>query len=254
MTDNNGALTDEFAYQPYGRMVAHSGATDTPFLFMGDYGVWHAGQGLYLTRHRAYDAHLMRFTSRDPIGIDGGNNLYVYTGNNPVAFVDPLGLWQVTVGVAYGIGGVVSFGENNGCWNISCAAGLGIGASVKVDPSDSSVYDVSSGTTASFGVEAQAEFHATQALDSSAQVTVSIEADSANNYSFGSTFAGAMQIVNMPVQLGGSIEVDVRGNVDAATIHPVVEVNSVTPSVALGGMVFSGIQGGVSWQASRPQK
>ena len=92
LTDNNGTLTDEYAYQPYGRIIAHGGTTDLPFAFMGDYGVWNAGNGLCLTLHRAYDANLMRFLQADPIGLDGGYNLYVYTSGNPLWFIDPLGL------------------------------------------------------------------------------------------------------------------------------------------------------------------
>ena len=92
LTDNNGALTDEYAYQPYGRMIVHSGTNDLPFAFMGDYGVWNAGSGLSLARHRAYDANLMRFLQPDPIGLEGGRNLYAFAEGTPIAFVDPLGL------------------------------------------------------------------------------------------------------------------------------------------------------------------
>lgn len=92
LTDDAGALTDEFAYQPYGRLIARSGVTENPFLFLGAYGVWHVGHGLYLARHRAYDANLMRFLQTDPIGLIGGNNLYLYGEGNPVAFADALGL------------------------------------------------------------------------------------------------------------------------------------------------------------------
>jgi RHS repeat-associated protein len=92
LTDGTGAITDEFAYQPYGRMIAHSGTNDLPFAFMGDYGVWNAGNGLSLTRHRAYDANLMRFLQPDPIGLEGGYNLYTYASGNPLWFIDPLGL------------------------------------------------------------------------------------------------------------------------------------------------------------------
>jgi hypothetical protein len=41
---------------------------------------------------RWYDPALGRFVQRDPIGIDGGVNLYLYCGANPLASVDPLGL------------------------------------------------------------------------------------------------------------------------------------------------------------------
>lgn len=98
MTDSNGLLTDELAYQPYGRLIACSGSTDTPFTWLGAYGVWYAGHGLYLTRHRAYDANLMRFVQVDPLGLDGGRNLYAYGKASPYAVVDPLGLF----GFGYG--------------------------------------------------------------------------------------------------------------------------------------------------------
>jgi len=103
LTDNSGVKTDEFAYQPYGRLIAHSGTTDVSFAYMGDYGVWHAGQGLYLTRHRAYESNLARFLQTDPIGLEGGWNLYVYGEENPSVFTDVLGLRSGTGPVRPGI-------------------------------------------------------------------------------------------------------------------------------------------------------
>jgi RHS repeat-associated protein len=92
LTDGSGALTDEFSYLPYGRLIAHSGTTATPMTWLGGFGVWDAGHGLYLTRHRAYDANLATWLSPDPLGLSGGLNLYVYGSDNPLAFLDPLGL------------------------------------------------------------------------------------------------------------------------------------------------------------------
>lgn len=37
---------------------------------------------------RASTSKVDRFTTQDPIGIDGGSNLYLY-GINPIAWVDP---------------------------------------------------------------------------------------------------------------------------------------------------------------------
>ena len=118
LTDANGVLTDEYAYQPYGRLIARSGTNDLPFAFMGDYGVWSAGNGLYLTRHRAYDSNLMRFLQPDPIGLEGGYNLYAYGAGNPVSSIDPYGLmtWSqvgyfaagVVVGAGVAVGVVIA--------------------------------------------------------------------------------------------------------------------------------------------------
>ncbi|MCO7218178.1 RHS repeat-associated core domain-containing protein, partial [Halomonas sp. OfavH-34-E] len=42
-------------------------------------------------RHRYYDPETGRFTTQDPIGLAGGENLYMYAPN-PTGWVDPLGL------------------------------------------------------------------------------------------------------------------------------------------------------------------
>ena len=44
-------------------------------------------------RARYYNATVQRFISEDPLGSAGGDvNFYVYAGNDPVDFIDPLGL------------------------------------------------------------------------------------------------------------------------------------------------------------------
>jgi RHS repeat-associated protein len=48
--------------------------------------------GLYYFRARWYDPITGRWLSKDPIGIAGGLNQYVFCGNNPVNFRDPWGL------------------------------------------------------------------------------------------------------------------------------------------------------------------
>ena len=48
--------------------------------------------GLYYYRARYYDPVLKRFISGDPIGLDGGVNVFGYVGGNPVSLSDPEGL------------------------------------------------------------------------------------------------------------------------------------------------------------------
>ncbi len=60
--------------------------------FQGQFGAYTDTEtGLVLMGHRYYDAGTGRFLTRDPIGYQGGINLYGFTGNNPVNESDPNG-------------------------------------------------------------------------------------------------------------------------------------------------------------------
>ena len=41
-------------------------------------------------------SQLQRFVSRDPIGLEGGTNLYIYSSNQPCDLIDPLGLQDLS--------------------------------------------------------------------------------------------------------------------------------------------------------------
>ena len=79
--------------------------TDYPS-FGADYGrgrSYHVGPdqatgGRLLLGHRYYDPLLARFLSRDPIGYEGGINLYAYCDNNPIMGSDPDGLGPIPSG------------------------------------------------------------------------------------------------------------------------------------------------------------
>ncbi len=48
-------------------------------------------------RARYYDPKIGRFISEDPLGFDDGVNFYTYVANNPVKFLDPLGLMKIVI-------------------------------------------------------------------------------------------------------------------------------------------------------------
>ncbi len=62
---------------------------EQPLRFQGQYE--DEETGLFYSRHRHYDPDTARFLTQDPIGLNGGDNLYQYAPN-PLTWVDPLGL------------------------------------------------------------------------------------------------------------------------------------------------------------------
>ncbi len=99
LSDAQGAVTDQFAYSPYGGLLSHSPATvDTPFLYNGRDGVMTDDTGLYYMRARYYDPEIRRFVNQDILlgfVADGQSlNRYAYVTGEPVRYVDPFGLLQ----------------------------------------------------------------------------------------------------------------------------------------------------------------
>lgn len=97
-----------YDYDPYGRRTKVSGSLDADFGFAGHY--YHQPSGLHLALYRAYDADLGRWISRDPIGENGGINVYDYALGNPISVIDPLGL-DIAVQVGFGTGLTSPFGH-----------------------------------------------------------------------------------------------------------------------------------------------
>jgi RHS repeat-associated protein len=104
VTDTAGTVKAGYAYDPYGRRTVLSGhADDSVFGYTGHYV--HSATGLALAPYRAYDAEIGRWLSRDPIGERSGINLYGYVGNNPISYIDPLGLTATGAVIGGQIGG-----------------------------------------------------------------------------------------------------------------------------------------------------
>ena len=93
LTDADGGVVNSYFYDPFGDDIAETEAVANPFEFVGQFGVAEEANGLDFMRARFYDSDTGRFISPDPIGLNGSDtNLYRYSFNNPVLFVDPNGL------------------------------------------------------------------------------------------------------------------------------------------------------------------
>jgi len=91
--DVSGAVKSSDLYNAYGKRLSGGGASGDPYGFGGQAGYYTDSEtGLSLLGQRFYDPSVSRFLTRDPIGSAGGMNLYRYADNNPVNFMDPLGL------------------------------------------------------------------------------------------------------------------------------------------------------------------
>lgn len=91
LLDSMENIVESFSYDAYG-MPSSDSSVGNPYLFTGR--EFDPETGLYFYRARYYDPEIGRFITTDPIGFAGGTNLYNYVSNNPINFVDPLGLFS----------------------------------------------------------------------------------------------------------------------------------------------------------------
>lgn len=90
LTDEHGKVVWAARYKAWGRILRYDVRdVEQPLRFQGQYE--DAETGLYYNRHRYYDPDTARFITQDPIGLEGGENLYQYAPNG-TGWIDPLGL------------------------------------------------------------------------------------------------------------------------------------------------------------------
>ncbi len=91
LVDGRGNIVARMEHTAFGEPILPPGqSAPTPFRFAGQYA--DEETGLFYNRYRYYDPELGRFITPDPIGIQGGLNLYAYAPN-PVGWIDPMG-WK----------------------------------------------------------------------------------------------------------------------------------------------------------------
>ncbi len=90
MSDSSGSTVWQGEYLPFGEPLSITGSITNNLRFPGQY--YDAETGSHQNWWRDYNTEIGRYKQADPIGLLGGVNLFTYVGNNPVNWIDPLGL------------------------------------------------------------------------------------------------------------------------------------------------------------------
>ncbi|WP_157496549.1 RHS repeat-associated core domain-containing protein [Hahella ganghwensis] len=158
MLTNSGAVVWEAEYAAFGEASVFVDMVSNNLRFPGQY--FDAESGLHHNYFRDYDPALGRYVQSDPIGLNGGYNLYGYSSQGPISNIDPLGLWSVSVDMYYYFGGGLTFGQDpngKGFWTLRFGPGMGGGGTY--DPNGTSAaYDecyLPTGNDVALGVFAQ---------------------------------------------------------------------------------------------------
>lgn len=98
IADANGSIIETYEYTAFGLMkiLDTNGVEITESQIGNAWGYtgrrWDKESGLWYYRNRMYSPTLGRFLQRDPAGYVDGMNLYAYVQNNPLKYLDPMGL------------------------------------------------------------------------------------------------------------------------------------------------------------------
>jgi RHS repeat-associated protein len=89
-----GATTARYEYGPFGEPLRATGSMGkkNPLRFSTKFT--DTESGLLYYGHRYYNPSTGRWLSRDPIEEEGGDNLYIFLDNDPVGYVDAVGLYR----------------------------------------------------------------------------------------------------------------------------------------------------------------
>jgi RHS repeat-associated protein len=86
-------IVDTRTYDTFGNLISQTGISNGNLGFQSKY--FDQENGLYYFYHRYYNPANGRFVNEDPIGLNGGLNMYAFVNNNPIKWIDPYGLdWR----------------------------------------------------------------------------------------------------------------------------------------------------------------
>jgi RHS repeat-associated protein len=92
LADNTQSQAASYAYDPYGNLLSSAGTLATANTYRFSSREYVPTSGLYVYLYRFYNAGTERWLNQDPLGEQGGINLYRFVRGNPVNSVDPRGL------------------------------------------------------------------------------------------------------------------------------------------------------------------
>ena len=110
--DAQGNVVAEYTYDAFGKLISSSGPMADVFAIRYSTKYFDLETGLYYYGYRFYSPDLMRWITRDPIGEEGGVNLYAMCGNSVVYSYDWNGMMRfLTRSMAFNIDSIVDAGE-----------------------------------------------------------------------------------------------------------------------------------------------
>ncbi|RLA50747.1 MAG: hypothetical protein DRR42_12260 [Gammaproteobacteria bacterium] len=91
MTDADQTVVWQGSYTPFGQANVLTETIDNDLRFPGQY--YDEESGLHYNYFRDYDPSMGRYITSDPIGLGAGTNTYGYVQQNPLIYIDQLGLF-----------------------------------------------------------------------------------------------------------------------------------------------------------------
>ena len=103
--DAQGNVVAQYTYDAFGKLISSGGPMADVFSFRYSTKYYDPETGFYYYGYRFYSPDLMRWITRDPIGEEGGVNLYAMCGNNAVNHFDALGEARMITGALMALKG-----------------------------------------------------------------------------------------------------------------------------------------------------